>query len=30
MLHVACVLEILFAYKILFVNTPREDMKWKV
>jgi len=30
MLHVACVLEMMFAYEILFSNTPREDVKWKV
>jgi hypothetical protein len=30
MLHVACVLEMTFAYEILVGNAPREDVKWKV
>jgi len=30
MLHVACVLEMMFAYEILVGNAPREDVKWKV
>lgn len=29
-LHVACVLEMMFAYKILVGNTPIEDIKWEV
>jgi len=29
-LHVACVLVMMFTYEILVGNAPREDVKWKV
>lgn len=29
-LHVVCVLVMMFTYEILVGNAPREDVKWKV